>query len=113
MSHVCHSGVPTVTSLVDREDEVMDRLRFRRYLPIHDFGPRKSSPTNEVCILLFFVVQGFEMGLDGERHDSRWIIGKILSPRSSIQAVDSHGGTNLLLLEEVLNGFHLHCCEVR
>jgi len=69
---------------VYRDDEVVDRLGFRRYLPIYDLGARESSSTDEVCVLLFLVIQSLEMGFDGEGHDSRWVVGEVLLPCGSI-----------------------------
>ena len=65
-------------------------------IPEVDPSACKCCSADVVGIFLLFVVQGFEMRLDGERNNGGRVIGKILLESRLVHGVLDHcGGVNV------------------
>ena len=80
----------TIASLMESQDEVVNRFTLRADLSKIHSGPSKRCSTDVVSVLLFLVSQGFEVRLDRQRHDSRRVIGKVLLQRDIVHGVLPH-----------------------
>ena len=62
-------------------DEIINGLALSADLTKVDPCARKSSTTDIVCILLLLCVQSVKVRLDGQRNNSRRVVGKVLLER--------------------------------
>ena len=62
-------------------DEIINGLALSAHLTKVDSRARKSSTTDIVCILLLLCVQSVKVRLDGQRDNSRRVVGQVLLER--------------------------------
>jgi hypothetical protein len=68
----------TIFAPVQLDDEIVNRLALSTDLPQVDPGTSESSTTDIVGILLLLGLQGFKVRFDGQRDDSRRVVGQVL-----------------------------------
>jgi hypothetical protein len=68
----------TIFTPVQLDDEIVNGLALSTDLPQIDPGTSESSTTDIVGILLLLGLQGIKVRFDGQRDDSRWVVGQVL-----------------------------------